>query len=66
MNLAHRYLFHTVGIFNMPKILGHEADGFTYPPKEIVLQIFFAIKHPSALARFELANLESNGKYANH
>jgi hypothetical protein len=42
------------------------ADGFTSPPKERVLLIFIALKNPSPSAGFEPANLESNGKHANH
>jgi hypothetical protein len=31
-----------------------------------VLLIFIALKNPSPSVGFETANLESNGKYANH
>ena len=37
--------------------LRHGTDGFTSPPKEGVLRIFFALKNPTASAGFELANL---------
>jgi hypothetical protein len=40
--------------------------GPTPPPKEGVLPIFVAPKSPSPSARFEPANLGSNGKHANH
>ena len=33
--------------------LRHETDGFTSPPKEGVLRIFFALKNPMASAGFE-------------
>jgi hypothetical protein len=46
--------------------LQHGADGFTSPPKEVVLRFFIALKNPSPLAGFESANLESSGKHANH
>ena len=37
--------------------LRHGTDGFTSPPKEGVLRIFFALKNPTASAGFEPANL---------
>jgi hypothetical protein len=36
------------------------------PPKEVVQQIFVALKNPSSWAGFKSANLGSNGKHANH
>jgi hypothetical protein len=42
------------------------TDGFTSPPKEVVLWIFVAHKNPSFSAGFEHADLESSGKHANH
>jgi hypothetical protein len=50
----------------MPEILRKGADGFTSPPKEFVLRIFIALKHPSSSAGFEIANLGLNGKHDNH
>jgi hypothetical protein len=41
------------------KILRHGANGFTFPPNEVVLRIFIAIKNPSLWAWFEPANLPS-------
>jgi hypothetical protein len=35
--------------------LRHGTDGFTSPPKEGVLRIFFALKNPTASAGFEPA-----------
>jgi hypothetical protein len=46
-------------------ILWHEAEGFSFPPKEGALRIFIAFKNPSQSAGFEPAKLESNGKHAN-
>jgi hypothetical protein len=40
------------------------ANGFTSPPKDIMLQIF--IDHPLSFAEFESANLGYNGKHDNH
>jgi hypothetical protein len=53
-------------IFISSKILRHRTDGFTSPPKEVVLRIFIALKNRSSSAGFEPANLGSNGKHANH
>jgi hypothetical protein len=44
--------------------LRHGTDGFTSPPKEGVLRIFFALKNPTALAGFEPANLGTKGQHA--
>jgi hypothetical protein len=44
--------------------LRHGTDGFTSPPKEGVLRIFFAFKNPTASARFEPANLGTKGQHA--
>jgi len=55
-------LSYSAGIFNMR----HGTDGFTSPPKEVVLRIFIALKNPSASAGFEPANLESNFKFDKH
>ena len=44
--------------------LRHGTDGFTSPPKEGVLKIFFALKNPTALAGFEPANLGTKGQHA--
>jgi hypothetical protein len=39
---------HTSNLFfTSPKILRHGADGFSSPPKEVVLPIFIALKNPS-------------------
>jgi hypothetical protein len=43
--------------------LRHETDGFTSPPKEGVLRIFFALKNPTASAEFEPANLGTKGQH---
>ena len=44
--------------------LRHETDGFTSPPKEGVLRIFFAMKNPKASVGFEPANLGTKGQQA--
>jgi len=44
--------------------LRHGTDGFTSSPKEGVLRIFFALKNPTASARFEPANLGTKGQHA--
>jgi hypothetical protein len=44
--------------------LRHGTDGFTSPPKEGVLRIFFALKNQTALAGFEPANLGTKGQHA--
>jgi len=44
--------------------LRHGTDGFTSPPKEGVLRIFFALKNPTASAGFETANLDTKGQRA--
>ena len=40
------------------------TDGFTCPPKEGVLRIFFALKNPAASVGFEPANLGTKGQHA--
>jgi len=44
--------------------LRHGTEGFTSPPKEGVLRIFFALKNPTASAGFEPANLSTKGQHA--
>jgi hypothetical protein len=49
--LSANYFYHTSqGSLTCSTILLHEADGFTCPPKEVVLQVFIALKNlpPSA------------------
>jgi hypothetical protein len=36
--------------------LRHGTDGFTSPPKEGMLRIFFVLKNPTVLAGFEPAH----------
>jgi len=45
--------------------LRHGTDGFTSPPKEGVLRIFFRPKNPTALAGCEPANLDTKRQHAN-
>jgi len=44
--------------------LRHRTDGFTSPPKEGALRIFFRPKNPTALAGCEPANLGTKGQHA--
>ena len=44
--------------------LRHGTDGFTSPPKEGMLRIFFALKNPTASAGFEPVNLGTKGQHA--
>jgi hypothetical protein len=44
--------------------LRYGTDGFTSPPKEGVLRIFFALKNPTASAGFEPTNLGIKGQHA--
>ena len=44
--------------------LRHGTGGFTSPPKEGVLRIFFALKNPTASVGFETANLGTKGQQA--
>ena len=44
--------------------LRHGTDGFTSPPKEGVLRIFFALKNPTASAGFESMNSGTKGQHA--
>ena len=44
--------------------LRHGTDGFTSPPKEGVLRIFFRPKNPTASAGLEPANLGTKGQHA--
>jgi hypothetical protein len=44
--------------------LRHGAGGFTSPPKEGVLRIFFVLKNPKASTGFEPANLGTKGQHA--
>jgi hypothetical protein len=54
------------GFLTCRKILRHGADGFTSPPKEVVLWMYMTPKNQSLSAGFEPANLGSNGKHDNH
>jgi hypothetical protein len=54
-----QFLLHAVN-------LRHGTDGFTSPPKEVVLLIFITVKNPSTSVGIEPANLGSSGEHANH
>ena len=45
-------------------ILRHGTAGFTSPPKEGVLRIFFALERPTSSAGFKPANLGTKGQHA--
>jgi hypothetical protein len=51
-HVAFRDLLHALN-------LRRGTDGFTAPPKEGVLRIFFALKNPTASAGFEPATTEA-------
>jgi hypothetical protein len=53
-------------IYFMLVNLRYGTNGFTSPPKEVVLRIFITLKNPSSSAGFEPANLGYSGKNANH
>jgi len=44
--------------------LRHGTDGFSSPPKEGVLRIYFALRNPRASAGFEPVNLGTKGQHA--
>jgi hypothetical protein len=48
------------------KVLLHGTDGFTSPPKKVVLRILITIKNPSTSVGIEPAHLGSSGEHANH
>jgi hypothetical protein len=56
---ARKVLLHAVN-------LRHGTNGFTSPPKEVVLRIFITLKNPSPSVGIEPANLGSSGEHANH
>jgi hypothetical protein len=56
---ARKVLLHAVNV-------RHGTDGFTSPPKEVVLRIFITLKNPSPSVGIEPANLGSSGEHANH
>jgi hypothetical protein len=56
---ARKVLLHAVN-------LRHGTDGFTSPPKDVVLRIFITLRNPSTSAGIEPANLGSSGEHANH
>jgi hypothetical protein len=56
---ARKVLLHAVN-------LRQGTDGFTSPPKEVVLRIFITLKDPSTSDGIEPTNLGSSGEHANH
>jgi hypothetical protein len=59
-------LSYFAGFLTCRKILRHGADGFTSPPKEVVLRIFIILKNSSSSHGFEHENLASNKHYNNN
>jgi hypothetical protein len=59
-------LSYSAGIFNIPSNLTTWGLRLYFPPKEVVLRIFIAVKSPSSSAGFEPANLGASGKHDNH
>jgi hypothetical protein len=55
-------LSYSCGSLTCRKIL-HGADGFNFPRKEIVLQIFIVVKNPSSSAEIRPSNLEFSGNH---
>jgi hypothetical protein len=62
--LPTKHLFHGRKVLLHAINLRHGTDGFTSPPKEVMLRIFIILKNPSSSAGFELVNLVSSGKHA--
>jgi hypothetical protein len=61
-----KYLGHTSkGFLTCRKILRHEVDSFTTPPREVELLII-AFKNLSPPAGIQPAKLGSHGKHASH
>jgi hypothetical protein len=63
VNFAYEVSFVLQGFLTRRKISRRGADGFTSPPKEVMLRIFIALKDSLSFAGFEPASLESNGKH---
>jgi hypothetical protein len=57
LNFVCQYLSCVKGFLTHRKLLRHGANGFTFPPKEVVLLIFIDPKNPSISAGFESAKL---------
>jgi hypothetical protein len=56
------YLKGSLTLVTYRRILRHGANGFTFPPKQVLLRIFIALKNIS----LSVANLGSVGKRDNH
>jgi hypothetical protein len=57
--LFYFYSIHARKVFLHAVNLRHGTDGFTSPPKEVVLRIFITLKNPSTSVGIEPANLGS-------
>jgi hypothetical protein len=64
-----RWILLTKHLYSCPKVLlhavnlRHGTDGFTSPPKEVVLRICITLKNPSTSAGIEPANKAADGCY---
>jgi hypothetical protein len=65
LNFSDKVPFILRRVFLTRRKILHGIAGFTFPPKEVMLQICIAIKISSSLARFERALPESNNKHNN-
>jgi hypothetical protein len=69
--MYHGYILYKVETI-FPQSLHHyqntstATDGFTSPPKEVVLRIFITVKNPSTSVAIEPANFGSSGEHGNH
>jgi len=59
LHVTFRNLLHAVKI-------RHGTDGFTSPPKEVVLRFFLGPKNPTASDECEPANLGTKGQHATY
>jgi hypothetical protein len=59
VNFSYEVSFVLQGFLTRRKISRRGADGFTSPPKEVMLRIFIVLKNPLSFAGFEPASLES-------
>jgi hypothetical protein len=63
VNFPFKYLFHIVGIFNIPKYLTTRDRRLYFPSKGIVLRIFIDLKNLWSSAGFETENLGVQSKH---
>jgi hypothetical protein len=51
--------FHALRVLLRALSLRHGINGFTYPPKEVMLRILIALKNPLSWVKFESVNCGS-------